>query len=454
MYTLGRAGLVVVAALLCSMNLAAQTPAPESGDQSRQILERLENLERANRELTEEVRVLRGQAAAATPRPLSEGPELEEQVAVQSARIEEQAQTKVESGQRFPIRMKGMLLFNAFMNSTQDGVDQFPTVAAPRGEYSYGGASLRQSILGFDYRGPEVFGGKLHASLLMDFFGGSGQALDQSLRIRTATMQIDWKTRSLTMGVDKPIFSPREPSSLAQVGVSPLTGAGNLWMWIPQVKLEQKFLLSDTSGVTAQMGIVQTREVPYLATTQFVVEVEPARPGMEGRAEFWHDFGAGRRVELAPGFHVSASHVNYCNVPSRLFSMDWLVIPWRKLEFTGALFTGENVTHLGTGGVGQGFLVVGDEHVTPLPSQGGWAQLTVPVTDRLSFHFFGGLQDDRDAALSAGQIARNLAFGANFFYRLAPNVIVSLETSQVRTSFIQIAHRLNNHYDLAIAYLF
>jgi hypothetical protein len=346
-----------------------------------------------------------------------------------------------------------MLLFNTYLNSKQDGVDQYPTVAAPRAEYSYGGASLRQSILGFDYRGPEVFGGKLHASLLMDFFGGSGQALDQALRIRTATMQIDWKTRSLTMGVDKPIFSPREPSSLAQVGVSPLTGAGNLWMWIPQVKLEQKFLLSDTSGVTAQMGVVQTREVPYVATTQ-VVEVEPARPGMEGRAEFWHDFGAGRRVELAPGFHVSASHVNYCIVPSRLFSMDWLVIPWRKLEITGALFKGENVTHLGTGGVGQGFLVVGDQHVTPLPSQGGWAQLTVPVMDRLSFHFFGGLQDDRDAALSAGQIARNLAFGANFFYRLAPNVIVSLETSQVRTSFIQIAHRLNNHYDLAIAYLF
>jgi hypothetical protein len=422
------------------------------GNQARQILERLESLERSNRELTEEVRVLRGQLAPSQPR--SEGPELEEQVAVQGSRIEEQAQTKVESGQRFPIRIKGMLLFNTFLNSKQDGVDQYPTVAAPRGEYSYGGASLRQSVLGFDYRGPEVFGGKVHASMLMDFFGGSGQALDQSLRIRTATMQIDWKSRSVSMGVDKPIFSPREPSSLAQVGVSPLTGAGNLWMWLPQVRLEQSFRWSDTSGVRAQMGVVQTRELPYQGAGDNLSQVEAARPGLEGRYEFWHDFGGGRRFELAPGFHVSTSHVAGDAVPSRLFSMDWLVIPWRKLEFTGALFTGENVTHLGTGGVGQGFVILGPQQVKPLPSHGGWAQLTVPVTERFSFHFFSGVQDDQNAALPAGQIGRNLAYGANFFYRLAPNVIMSLETSQVRTSYIQMGHRLNNHYDLAFAYLF
>src|ERR1700686_5495780 len=165
-YSLGRAGLVVAAALLCAVNLAGQTAAPALGDPSRQILERLESLERSNRELTEEVRALRGRLADSSPRPREEGPELEEQVAVQGARIEEQAQAKVESGQRFPIRIKGMLLFNAFMNSKQDGVDQYPSVAAPRGEYSYGGASLRQSVLGFEYRGPEVWGGgKLRASL-------------------------------------------------------------------------------------------------------------------------------------------------------------------------------------------------------------------------------------------------------------------------------------------------
>jgi hypothetical protein len=325
-------------------------------------------------------------------------------------------------------------------------------VAAPLNDYAAGGASLRQSVLGLEYRGPEVFGGgKLHASLLMDFFGGSGDALDQALRIRTASMQIDWKSRSVTLGIDKPIFAPREPSSLAQVGVSPLTGAGNLWMWIPQVRVEQRIHFSDTSGVSAQMGVVQTREI-YQATSATVYEVEAARPGLEGRVEFWRDFGAGRRLEIAPGFHISTSHVDHTPVPSGLFSMDWLVSPWRKLEFTGALFKGENVTHLG--GVGEGFVVVGPQQVRPVHSQGGWAQRAIPVTDRLSFHFFTGAQDDREAALAPGQIARNLAYGANFFYHLSPNVIVGLETSHVRTSYIQLGQRLNNHYDLAFAYIF
>ena len=43
------------------------------------------------------------------------------------------------------------------------------------------------------------------------------------------------------VGLEKPIFNPREPSSLAQVGISPLTGTGNLWLWLPQVRVEQDF---------------------------------------------------------------------------------------------------------------------------------------------------------------------------------------------------------------------
>jgi hypothetical protein len=476
-FTLGRAGLVVVTALLCSVNLAGQTAAPEL----RQILERLEGLERSNRELREEVRTLRDQLATPSPRswsegaevvepaaaptpiaiaapsavpsaqPASEGPGLDEQVAILNARVAEQAQTKVESGQRFPIRLKGMLLFNSFLNSKQAGGEQYPTVAVDRADAN-GGADLRQSIFGFEYRGPEVFGGKLHASMFMDFYGASGQPLDLALRIRTATMQIDWKSRSLKVGVDKPIFAPRDPTSLAQVEVSPLTAAGNLWMWIPQVRLEQSFNWSDTSGVRAQGGVVATREIASYQTGAVVNEIERSRPGLEGRVEFWHDFGAGRRVELAPGFHVSTSHVTHVPVPSRVFSTDWLVSPWRKLEFTGAFFTGENVAHLG--GLGQGFLLMGPQQVLPLHSVGGWAQLTVPATDRLSFHFFSGVQDDRNIQLPAGQIDKNLAYGANFFYRLAPNLIMSLEASQVRTTYIQTGHRLNNHYDLSFAYLF
>jgi hypothetical protein len=39
-------------------------------------------------------------------------------------------------------------------------------------------------------------------------------------------------------------------------------------------------------------------------------------------------------------------------------------------------------------------------------------------------------------------------------YRLAPNVILSLETGQVRTNWLGEGNRLTNYHDLAFAYLF
>ena len=39
-------------------------------------------------------------------------------------------------------------------------------------------------------------------------------------------------------------------------------------------------------------------------------------------------------------------------------------------------------------------------------------------------------------------------------YKLAPNVIAALEAAHTRTGYLPSLLRLNNHYDLALAYLF
>jgi hypothetical protein len=72
----------------------------------------------------------------------------------------------------------------------------------------------------------------------------------------------------------------------------------------------------------------------------------------------------------------------------------------------------------------------------------------------LSFDLYGGQQDDRNADLVYGFIGKNQAYFANAMYRLAPNVLVSLEGGQVRTTYYRTGNRLNDHYDLGIAYLF
>jgi len=92
--------------------------------------------------------------------------------------------------------------------------------------------------------------------------------------------------------------------------------------------------------------------------------------------------------------------------------------------------------------------------VNAVHSTGGWAQIRVPITSRLAWDFYGGQQDDRNSDLSFGYIAKNQGYFTNFMYRVAPNVLVSLEGGQVRTSYLGLGNRVNDHYDLAVGYLF
>jgi hypothetical protein len=266
-------------------------------------------------------------------------------------------------------------------------------------------------------------------------------------------MEIDWADRSIMAGVDKPIFNPREPSSLAQVAVSPLTGAGNLWLWMPQVRLEQDLALGTSSGIHARMGVVETNETGPYAGSDPVGALEPARPGLEGRFEFFHKLDDERRFELAPGFHISTTHAGGFSIPSQVFSVDWLFRPIHLLEFTGAYFRGQNVAPLGTGQIRQGFTIY-DGEAYAINSQGGWGQLTLHAARRLDFHLFTGQQDDQNSELNPGAIGKNLLFGGNLYYRIAPNVLLGWEASQIRTSYLGQGTRINNHYDLALGYLF
>jgi hypothetical protein len=436
--------------------LRAQTPPDMSA-----ILQRLDRLERENRAMAEEIQVLRAEltaahAATATPAApavsATQLETLEEKVDIQGQRIEEQAQTKVEASQKFPIALTGMVLMNTFLNSRQNGGSEYPTAASLNPGPDVGGATVRQSIIGLEYDGPQTFlGGTVHGALYMDFYQGVAP-LQQWLRLRTATIQMDWKTRSIKLGVDKPIFNPRDPDSLAQVGVSPLTGTGNLWLWMPQLRLEQDFSLGASSGVNAEIGAVQTYETnPYVAPTS-AIKVEPVRPGLEGRVMAWHKIDDHRRLEIAAGFHASTTHAGGFSIPSNLVSADWFFNPWQRVEFSGAFYSGQNVSNLGTGAINQGYYIYYNS-AQAINSIGGWGQVTVHVVRRLDVHLFTG-QANYAMTERQGSVPKNLLFGGNLYFRIAPNVLLGPEISQIRTFYLGQGLRINNHYDLAIAYLF
>ncbi len=431
------------------------------------IAQRLDQLEKQNADLREEIRVLRANmesikpssAATEAVAPAADRvDDLEEQVRIQAGRLIEQDQIKVQGTQRAPLRLTGMVLFNAFANGRYGGTMDYPPTAARTPDRARSGATLAQSVFGLEFQSPDaVFGGRFKGSFLMDLSSGDGTPLNTQLRLRTASIEGEWKTRSILVGQETPIFSPRQPNSLARLSTSPLTSAGNLWMWRQQVRFEQRLKLGSAQELRAQVGVAQTREDLGAIPAQFTAE--PRRPAFESNLRITHRFDEFRRIEIGHGFHTSKTHVAGSSVPATVSQVDWFVNPARRLEFTGAAFNGKNLAkHGGTNSL-PSFVILssrpGETRVVPVHGKGGWAQLTWIATPRLSFNAFNGQHHTGDRDLLAQSIRfKNIATGANFFYRVAPNVVTGIEAAQVRSWYIDGLKRRNNHYDLYVAYLF
>jgi hypothetical protein len=428
--------------------------APQTSPDMQKIIERLDKLEDENQKLLNEIHELRSELKTArTPeQPGIAAAPTDERLAVQESRTADLDQSKVGASQRFPISLTGMLLFNAFENGRSSGGFEYPVAASLTPSAASDGASVRQTILGLKFNGPDLpGGGKVSGNIYMDFFGGTSVPYNNLLRIRTATLDLRWKNTTFSVGQDKPIISPRDPTSFAQVGVSPLTGAGNLWDWNPQVRVEQRFFFGENSGLNAQAGVYETSEnYSGALPADYSSTLERARPAWQGRFEFFHGNDR-RRIEIAPGFSVGNTHIAGYSVPSKIASLDWLVRPFPLLEFSGEAYNGQDV-----GGLGAlpGFTILPSDAVIPVHSHGEWAQIALFPGPRLSFHLYSGEQSNRPSDIVSYSIQRNFVYAGNIMFKLAPNVLAALEAAQTRTQYIGSMLRLNNHYDLALAYLF
>jgi hypothetical protein len=429
---------------------AASAAAQPAGDLDS-IIARLDKLEAENQVLRNEIASLREEVNRI--RNAARSVTIEERLDIHERRIEEHAQTKVETMQKFPVRLTGMMLANVFRNTSHAGGLDTPLLAIPEPGRASAGLSFRQSVIGLEYRGGATFlGGRVRGTVFMDFFDGLTQTSFGPMRMRTASIELDWKTRSLSFVQDKPLISPRDPTTFSYVGISPLTGSGNLWRWQPQVRFEQRVAFTESTTFRAQAALYQTSEEAGYDAPTVPAYLERRRPGLEGRFELARVWNVERRIELAAGFHTSQTHAMGFSLPSRLVSLDWLASPSRWFAFSGTFYSGKNIHHFGV--LRQGFFRLPDGSFRVVHSKGGWGQITFPVNSRLSVNIFSGVHDDRNRDLPATGIGSNKTAAANLVYRLAPNVMLSLEAMQIRTSHLQRPVRRMNRYDLSVAYLF
>ncbi len=108
----------------------------------------------------------------------------------------------MESESRYPVKITGLLLLNSFVNTGAVDMAATPTVALQGSGTT--GATVRQTILGIDARGPHLFGASSYADLRADFAGnpasnssstysGYYNANTTLLRLRTAHAGLRWE---------------------------------------------------------------------------------------------------------------------------------------------------------------------------------------------------------------------------------------------------------------------
>ena len=199
--------------------------------------------------------------------------DIREQQAVDESQIATHEQINVESESRYPVKVTGMLLLNGFVNTGAVDMAATPTVAVPGSGSA--GASIRQTVLGFDAHGPHLFGASSFADLRVDFasvpaldtatatYPSSYNANSTLLRLRTAHAGLQWDRTQAFFALDRPILSPDTPTSLVAVAEPALAWSGNLWAWNPQAGVSVNLnRITDAGRLQFQAALIDAGDAP------------------------------------------------------------------------------------------------------------------------------------------------------------------------------------------------
>ena len=402
---------------------------------------------------------------------------LESSTQLLNSKIDEQYQTKVESASKYRVRLSGIVLMNLFSNRGSVENQDFPTYANPPTPYdSKGtfGATLRQSEIGLEAFGPRLAGAKTSAQIQFDLSGGYPTTLNGFnyglVRLRIASMRMDWHKTSLVVGQDSLFLSPLSPTSFASLAVPAFTYAGNLWGWIPQVRVEHRFDLSDAQSITVQAGILDnlTGEPPYAQYQRQPQAGEKSAQPAYGSRMAWSHLVKGHALTLgAAGYYGRQNWAFYRQNDSWAGMADFEIPLTSRFSLSGEMYRGKAVGSLG-GGIGQSVLfngnpLVAQTQVLPLNSAGGWSQLKFRATTKLEFNGAFGLdnpfaKDLRRFPASQGiydltLLENRSAFG-NFIFRPRSDLIFSAEYRHLRTLQVYNGNSSADQINLMMGVLF
>lgn len=497
-----RFGLPGVIGFLCAASTAlySQTPVQQSLEkQVEQLTEtmagmqaKLEESQRQLEQMHQQMVSLKQQISDAgdeattiqTAQQLSkEVDEIRERQGMQESQIATHEQTKVESESKYPLKLTGLILLNGFVNTNKVDMVATPTIASSGAGST--GASVKQTILGLEARGPHLFGATSRADLRVDLdggsqpSGGSNEAYNGDiLRLRTAHAMLDWDHTEAFFSYDRPIVSPLSPDSLTAVAIPALAWSGNLWAWNPQFGVTQDISLSARQGLRLQAALIDVQNPPVLynapstatsATSTPPSYAEQSRwPGVETRFGFLADkSGSGAQLGLG-GFFAPHRTTGGTRWNAWAGTLDYRQPLLERMEFTGSFYRGQSLGGLG-GSAYKDYIFLadstnpGDSYFQVFDDVGGWAQLKQRAGERLEFNAAFGIDN-----VPAGQLrpfagtataiyqnlARNRTYTGNVIYSPSTYLLFSLEYRYLLSSPVIGTTNPSNIIGIAAGYKF
>jgi hypothetical protein len=423
-------------------------------------------------------------AAPAASQPQTQSAEvgnLRERQAMLETQVATHDQIKVESESKYPVKITGLLLFNGFVNTSGVDMPATPTVASSGSGTT--GASVRQTLLGIDARGPNLFGAHSYADLRVDFYGnvtnpasslGTYSATDSFLRLKTAHAGMQWENTEAAFVYDRPIISPDSPTSLTAVANPALAWSGNLWAWNPQLTLTQNVPFAESHSLQLQAAMIDAGDPPislaglYSSAPTPPTGAQQSRwPGLEARIAL---LGSQRddRDHLGVGGYFSP-HL----LPRGRRYNAWagtldarFHLPAR-LEFSGEFYRGLALGGLGAGGYKDyGYYYLSSQeqyYFRPLNDVGGWAQLKEKWSERLEFNAAFGMDnvfahDLHRYSIPGGgtyqNLARNRTWTGNVIYSPSAYLLFSFEYRYLTSAPVTGSSSASNIIGLSAGYKF
>lgn len=375
---------------------------------------------------------------------------------------------------KFPVTIYGNLVLNSFFDTGQMNISDiplFPVKPDALGDDKSFGMTARQSRLGLKFDGHEVLGAEVSGQVEIDFLGGKapfGNGVDMDLpRLRLAFGRMDWDHWSVEAGQDWVIFAPLNPTSYAEYAIPSMSGSGNPWIRLPQLRTEYKNTIADGLKFQAQFAAIDPDMGDY-STATFSATRPPGigergrAPGAEGRFALTsihddRDYTIGFSGHFAHGKNSGTVG----DITDQLSLNSWgaaldFSLPFTKLfNLSGEAYTGRA---LGIFSVDSGESIepVGTLGDLGVRSSGGWTQAEFNLTPKWQVNLVYGIDDPTASNLPLGARARNQSYMGNLIWKTTPHVNIAWEYRRMLTNFrdTPLATLRADTANLAFVYLF